>query len=311
MAFKVLRVTSASAEEEDRFKRRFFREASILAHLQHPNIVTVFDYGAFSGAFGEQYYIAMEYLSGETLADRIARQKRLGVAETVSIGRQVARGLAEAHASGAIHRDLKPANVMLQRGRDGEDFAKIVRFRHREGRDGHVRPGRRAHRGGVVRRVAEAHGARAGRGALEDRRQGRCLLVRHPAVRVPHGHRPVRGGESSRHDADGAPHRARAADERARARRRDPRLARSARHALPREGARRTTADDGRGRQSPRERRGRAADGAVVRAGCCASSGFCATRRAGRLGLTARPARHHVGRDGNLRLRPDAARHAG
>ena len=86
VAFKVLRVTSASAEEEDRFKRRFFREASILAHLQHPNIVTVFDYGAFSGAFGEQYYIAMEYLSGETLADRIARQKRLGVAETVSMG---------------------------------------------------------------------------------------------------------------------------------------------------------------------------------------------------------------------------------
>jgi serine/threonine-protein kinase len=128
VAFKVLRVTSESTEQEERFKRRFFREASILARLQHPNIVTVFDYGAFSGAFGEQYYIAMEYLSGETLADRITRQKRLGVAETVAIGRQVARGLAEAHASGAIHRDLKPTNVMLLKGRDGEDFAKIVDF---------------------------------------------------------------------------------------------------------------------------------------------------------------------------------------
>ncbi len=132
VAFKVLRVVpdgDGEPEEEDPvFKRRFLREASILAHLQHPNIVTVFDYGAFEAAACEQYFIAMEYLSGVTLAKRIAEGKGLSTPDTVHIGRQIARGLGEAHAAGVIHRDLKPSNVMLLAGRDGEELVKIVDF---------------------------------------------------------------------------------------------------------------------------------------------------------------------------------------
>ena len=129
VALKVL-LTKGDREGQDDpyFEKRFFREASILARLQHPNIVTVFDYGAIEGADPERYFISMEYLSGETLAARIASEGFLAVKDTVRIARQIARGLTEAHAHGVIHRDLKPSNVMLLQGRDGEDLAKIVDF---------------------------------------------------------------------------------------------------------------------------------------------------------------------------------------
>src|SRR5688572_25987582 len=112
------------------FKKRFFREASILAKLQHPNIVTVFDYGRIDGLEpdDEQYFMAMEFLSGETLQQRIQARGALTVDEIMPVARQVARGLREAHANGIIHRDLKPSNIMITNGRDGEDLVKIVDF---------------------------------------------------------------------------------------------------------------------------------------------------------------------------------------
>src|SRR5207245_4166202 len=73
VALKILHGTSAGTNADDpQFKKRFLREASILARLQHPNIVTVFDYGAIEGSDDERYFMAMEFLSGETLARRIA-----------------------------------------------------------------------------------------------------------------------------------------------------------------------------------------------------------------------------------------------
>jgi serine/threonine-protein kinase len=129
VALKVLHVHPGDEVDSDdpQFKKRFLREASILAKLQHPNIVTIFDYGAIEGET-ERYFMAMEFLSGQTLGRRIADNTLLTPRDTIKIARQIARGLTEAHASGIIHRDLKPSNVMLLVGRDGEDLAKIVDF---------------------------------------------------------------------------------------------------------------------------------------------------------------------------------------
>ncbi len=129
VALKVLHsANELDGADDAHFKKRFLREASILARLQHPNIVTVFDYGSIEGTETERYFISMEYLSGETLARRIADRVSLPVRDTVRIARQIARGLTEAHAHGVIHRDLKPSNVMLLPGRDGEEMVKIVDF---------------------------------------------------------------------------------------------------------------------------------------------------------------------------------------
>jgi serine/threonine-protein kinase len=129
VALKVLHINASDVTDEGdpQFKKRFLREASILAKLQHPNIVTVFDYGAIEGEH-ERYFMAMEFLSGETLTRRIADRVALPARDTIKVARQLARGLSEAHASGVIHRDLKPSNVMLLAGRDGEDLVKIVDF---------------------------------------------------------------------------------------------------------------------------------------------------------------------------------------
>jgi serine/threonine-protein kinase len=130
VALKVLRTRYADADAavDEQFRRRFFREASILAKLQHANIVTLHDYGRIEGAEPEQYFMAMELLRGETLAQRIRSRGALDVREVLPIVRQVARGLREAHRAGAIHRDLKPSNLMLVPEEDGHEVAKILDF---------------------------------------------------------------------------------------------------------------------------------------------------------------------------------------
>jgi serine/threonine protein kinase len=98
---------------------RFEREARTLAALNHPNI------GGIHGIEEHQglKYLILEYIDGETLADRIARGP-LRVGETLEIGSQIAGGLAAAHDAGFIHRDLKPANVKITTG----GIAKVLDF---------------------------------------------------------------------------------------------------------------------------------------------------------------------------------------
>ncbi len=142
VALKILHVQppergpSSASPDLPNLKKRFFREASVLSKLQHPNIVTIYDYGTFD-AGSEQYFIAMEFLAGKTLAERAA-EGPMPIAAAVRIAWQVARGLEEAHAQGLVHRDLKPSNVMLVTGRDGEERVKIIDF-------------------GVVKLVGEGH----------------------------------------------------------------------------------------------------------------------------------------------------------
>ncbi len=91
-------------------KTRFLREAQAAAALTHENVVAIH---AIDEADGMPYLV-LQFVSGESLAERLARDKTLPFADVVRIGMQTARGLAAAHKQGLIHRDIKPANILLE-----------------------------------------------------------------------------------------------------------------------------------------------------------------------------------------------------
>ena len=95
------------------FLERFRREARLAAKLNHSNIATIYSFGEDTG----EPYIAMEFVEGETLEQRI-RRKSLSIAEVRKFGEQAASALAAAHELGIIHRDIKPANLMITKGGD-------------------------------------------------------------------------------------------------------------------------------------------------------------------------------------------------
>jgi eukaryotic-like serine/threonine-protein kinase len=128
VAIKVLTPTNSSNQIDPNFYKRFFLEASILARLQHPNIVTVFDYGRVENMEPERYFMAMEFLEGETLFRRLRKGGRLPPQEAMGIARQIARGLREAHKHGVVHRDLKPSNIMLVPDEDTGELVKVLDF---------------------------------------------------------------------------------------------------------------------------------------------------------------------------------------
>lgn len=122
VALKVLRRQYASDEE---FVERFRQEARSAARLSHPNIVSVYDQGRSEGDDGASYYIAMEYVPGGTLRDRIRQEGALAPDEAAGVALQVAEALRAAHERGVIHRDIKPQNVLLT---EGGDAAKVTDF---------------------------------------------------------------------------------------------------------------------------------------------------------------------------------------
>jgi eukaryotic-like serine/threonine-protein kinase len=122
-----LKVLSPRTEVIDgvEFHKRFFLEASIVSKLTHPNTVTIFDYGK---ADDDIYFMAMEYLEGQTLQHLLRDEGFLPEERALHIARQICRALREAHSLGVIHRDIKPANIFLAQHGDEPDFAKILDF---------------------------------------------------------------------------------------------------------------------------------------------------------------------------------------
>ncbi len=105
-----LKVLAPQLADDPTAKARFIREARAASALDHPNIATIYEIGQD----GPILFIVMALYEGQTLRQRL-NSGRLGVEETVSLLRQMASGLAAAHAAGIVHRDIKPANVMLTR----------------------------------------------------------------------------------------------------------------------------------------------------------------------------------------------------
>src|SRR5437667_3863324 len=105
IAIKVLASHLSSSPE---LKQRFEREAKAISALNHPHICGLYDVGSQDGTD----YLVMEFLEGETLAERL-RQGALPLKETLKVGMEVSQALEIAHRAGITHRDLKPGNIML------------------------------------------------------------------------------------------------------------------------------------------------------------------------------------------------------
>ena len=104
---------------------RFQREAQASARLTHPNIVTVFDFGA-AGADGA--FLVMELLRGRTLRSELSRRGRLPPATAAAWLGQIGNAVGAAHTQGIVHRDLKPENVIVTASAAGEDLLKVLDF---------------------------------------------------------------------------------------------------------------------------------------------------------------------------------------
>src|SRR5580700_2013974 len=103
-----VKILPSHLSENPEARQRFEREARTISSVNHPNICTLHDVGHQDGVD----YLVMEYLEGETLADRL-RRGPLPIEQVLKYGTEICEGLEKAHRSGVVHRDLKPGNIML------------------------------------------------------------------------------------------------------------------------------------------------------------------------------------------------------
>jgi eukaryotic-like serine/threonine-protein kinase len=122
IALKVLRLEYSQKSE---VVARFLQEAKSASRIKHPNVVDVFDFGQLQDG---RFFLALEFLNGNDLAEELRQQGQLPPGRIIPIMLQVCRALSAAHASGVVHRDLKPENIFLNRTDDGEESVKLVDF---------------------------------------------------------------------------------------------------------------------------------------------------------------------------------------
>ena len=122
--FVALKILSNRLAQDDRFTSRFLREGQLLARLNHPNIVTVHDFGQSTGSPGGGfYYLLMEYVDGVNLRQTM-RAEKITPEQALAIVPKICDALAYAHGEGILHRDIKPENILL----DTKGRVKIADF---------------------------------------------------------------------------------------------------------------------------------------------------------------------------------------
>ncbi|CAN5823062.1 hypothetical protein BH24GEM1_BH24GEM1_25090 [soil metagenome] len=128
VALKVLHPELAATMGPERFQR----EIRFAARLQHPHILTVLDSGEASG----QLWFTMPFVEGESLRDRLRRERQLAVDAALQIARETARALDYAHQHDIVHRDIKPENILLTR--DGSTMVADFGIAREVGGDDHL-----------------------------------------------------------------------------------------------------------------------------------------------------------------------------
>ncbi len=120
-----VKVLAAELTASKIVSERFFREARAAASVRSPHIVDVYDSGRLEDG---RPFIVMEMLEGESLYDRMARDRLISLPDTVKIVTDCAKGLLKAHSASIVHRDLKPENIFIVRGEDGQELCKLLDF---------------------------------------------------------------------------------------------------------------------------------------------------------------------------------------
>ncbi|MBE2253052.1 MAG: serine/threonine protein kinase [Myxococcus sp.] len=163
----VLKVLRQALLGDERTVARFQREAKAASRLNHPNSISVLDFGqADDGAM----YIAMEYVQGKDLHQILSREWPLPESRVMRLMSQVLSALADAHSVGVIHRDLKPENIMVSQGRSEPDFVKVLDFGIAKIVDGSDEEGPALTRAGFVCGTPEYMSPEQARGAKLDHR---------------------------------------------------------------------------------------------------------------------------------------------
>ena len=121
IALKILSTTLAG---DPKVVKRFEREARTTAGIHHPNVVATLDFGEIPGV---GWYMASEFVDGQSLKEILSGVERLSAEDAVAIAAEVCEALDAVHAVGVVHRDIKPANIMLER-RDGRRAVRLVDF---------------------------------------------------------------------------------------------------------------------------------------------------------------------------------------
>ncbi len=121
---RAIKVVSRKPADDREFTERFVREARVLARLKDEHLVRLYEFWEDHG----QLYMALEFLRGESVAQRLKAQKRIGIPECITIARDAARGLKAAHAQNVVHRDISPDNLQLVKGPGGAEIVKVMDF---------------------------------------------------------------------------------------------------------------------------------------------------------------------------------------